>query len=310
MSAGPIQFLAGPTAAGKTGLAHRLADRTGWAILSADSMLVYRGMEIGTDKPPPDQLARYRYGGVDLTDPDREFSAGAYRDCAIDWLRAARRRESGLLVVGGTGLYIQALLLGLDRDRGRDDAVRREAEARLAADGLAALQAFAREADPAGYAALDDPRNPRRLVRLVEAGAAGRRWKEKRPAIPVLALEPAALAERIERRVRGMYRRGLIGEARGLADRVPRLSETARRAIGYREAFAVLSGERDEESAIRETAARTRRLAKRQRTWFRHQLDPVWIDASPERGPDRIAEDILTAWETHGGPDLHGLEDN
>lgn len=298
-------FLVGPTASGKTDVAHVLARTLGLPVLSADAMMVYRHMDLGTAKPSEEERRSFRYFGLDLVDPDLPFSAGAYLACAREALVA----EAGpWLVVGGTGLYIRCLLQGLDPAAPSDLSWRAEAEALLAAGGLPALQEKVRARFPEAYARLADPANPRRLMRAWECAAAGDAMPVRRPPPgPVAGLRPTPdlLATRIEARVRAMYGRGLLEEAAALRDRFPHLSDTARQAIGYREAFAVLQGDLAQEEAIAATVRRTRQYAKRQMTWFRHQLRVEWIDIGPATSVEACAERVAAVWNRHGYLALH-----
>lgn len=300
-------LLTGPTASGKTGVAHLLAGRLGLPVLSADSRLVYRGMDLGTAKPAPEERVRFRYAGLDLADPAEEFSAGNY----LDAVRAPLAAGPGTawIVCGGTGLYVTALARGLDRAPG-DPAVRRETEARFAAGGAQALRDWLGGIAPDRLRALADPANPRRLARAIEQALAGGK-PDTRPApepIRVVALEvpPDQLARRIRDRAERMLRDGWIEEVRALL-RGPALSRTAATAIGYRELAAVLAGTLSTDAALELICARTRQYARRQMTWIRHQFDAVWVDAGDGRSPERIADDIERRTVDRANVPLAGL---
>jgi len=300
--AAPRAFvLVGPTASGKTEVAHRLARHLGARVLSADSMLVYRGMDIGTAKPPAADRAAFGYAGVDLVAPDGGFSVAAYLDRATDAVRGAP--GAAWIVAGGTGLYVRCLLQGLDPAPGPDAAARAEAGALLDSGGVAALAARLREAAPG--ARVRDERNPRRLVRAYERAvrgdaAPGVAWAAPGPRIVGLQPDRALLARRIGARARAMFEGGLLDEARALRAAFPALSATARQAIGYREAFAVLDGAMSVAEAVERTAIRTRQLAKRQMTWFRHQADVDWVPVGGGMTVESVAAEVLRRWETHG----------
>jgi len=300
-------FLVGPTAVGKTTVGQRLAEQDGGGILSADSMLVYRGMDVGTAKPSLAERGAAPYAGIDLAAPDEAFSVAAYRRHALETLRRAAAAGRRTLVVGGTGLYVKALTHGLAPLPPADPAVRARWAAHHRAHGVEGLQAALRERAPALWAALDDPRNPRRLLRALELHAAGvaaspTGWDAPRPAAPLVGLRRSAadLKSRIELRVSAMYRQGLIDEVARLLDRYGALAPAARKAIGYEEAIAVLRGACGEEEARVRTAARTRRLARRQATWFRNQADVRWIDVGADDPAERVAAAVRKEWETHG----------
>jgi tRNA dimethylallyltransferase len=298
-------FLVGATAIGKSAVAQIIAEREGWDILSADSMLVYRGMDIGTDKPGSEARSRVRYWGIDLADPDESFSVGDYVAHAREVFQRAGRDGRPVLVVGGTGLYVKCLIEGLDRLPPGDDRVRKWAEELLEREGVEALQRELQGRDPGRYEALADPKNPRRLVRALELamlGAGTRQSRPKSPSVPMAGLSrgPGDLRERIHARVRRMYGAGFLKEVEKLSARYPRLSRTALQAIGYSEGLAILRNEMTVEEAIEHTAIRTRQLAKRQATWFRHQASAEWIDVKPNDEPVAVAEKVSNVWKKHG----------
>ena len=309
MSALVVHVLVGPTASGKSVVAQHLAcaNRPPAPILSADSMAIYRGMDIGTAKPTAAERGIVPTFGFDLVDPGQPFSVGDY----IAAIRAAAPAIAACdaipIVVGGTGLYVKGLLEGLD-SAPSDPALRATAEALLAAEGLAALQAATRALDPIQYARLRDPENPRRVVRAYERLAAGQPLPttsdRPKPKIAGLRLPPEELRARIERRARQMFAHGLVDELRALREHYPRLSDTARHAIGYQEAGRVLDGQLTEEQAIHLTAVRTAQYSKRQMTWFRHQADVVWIDVGPRDSIERLAGQIRQVWATFGPASL------
>jgi tRNA dimethylallyltransferase len=307
--AGPGRFragyLVGPTAVGKTAVAHWLAERTGGAILSADSMAVYRGMDIGTAKPGPEARARVQYYGIDLVDPDCLFSVWDYRRCALEAAAACKASGTPLLVAGGSGLYVSALVQGLDKGPEPDARLRAELEEAVERGGVEAVQRRFRQLAPDAYAQLADPDNPRRLIRAFEravrGGSAGT-WARLPGTAPLVGLRMPVdrLQRRIEQRVHAMYAEGLVEEARALTERHGRLSKTARQAIGYAEALACGSGDMTLQAAIERTIVRTRRLAKRQRTWFAHQVRVEWIDVAEGMGTEELGRCVMELWDRHG----------
>lgn len=296
-------ILTGPTASGKSAVAHFLARQAGRPVCSADSMAVYRQMDIATAKPSREQRGEAVYYGIDLVSPGQAFSVAEW----LDAIRPAFQRGGPVpIVVGGTGLYLNGLLQGLDGPASGDPDLRARAESM----SLDQLQDEARRVNPAGYGALPDPANPRRLIRLIEQGKAGAdavdgSWAVPPPPIVGLTMDRALLHERIERRVEAMYSGGLIDEALGLLE--CERSSTARQAIGYAEVFAFLRGELDLGEAIRKTVIRTRRLAKRQMTWFRHQLRVDWVDAGRYADVPSLAEAVQSAWARQGPSELRGV---
>ena len=300
-----LYLLAGPTATGKSEVAHHLARGGDWAVLSADAMLVYEGMDIGTAKPTAAERAGLTYGGIDWATPDQPFSVGQYLEKAHEFLRGLPP-DQPVVVTGGTGLYIKALLIGLDPMPSTSAALRAEVEEIYAATGLTGLQEACKQADPDRYADLKDPRNPRRLMRAVELARMGApradAWKKSIPGKCVgLTMERALLNQRIADRVDTMYENGLMNEVRALQARYPRPSDTARMAIGYREAQRVVAGEYTVEQAKAETIRRTRRYARRQETWFRHQIPLTSVEVTEKSRANKTAERVRALW-SHYGP--------
>jgi tRNA dimethylallyltransferase len=292
--------LVGPTAIGKSAVAEIIAARRQLPVLSADSMQVYRGMDVGTAKPTPDVRRTVRYFGIDFVDPDREFSVAEY----LDRVRAETEGTSLLLAVGGSGLYVRCLIEGLRPVPPADPAWRFEAARILSEGGIPALQAEARRRAPEQFASLRDPANPRRLVRAVELARAGGLEhtfeRNARPVVVGLSMPPAALLERIRRRVERMFADGLMEEAAALRSRFPEWSATARQAIGYAEALTALDGRCTVNHAKETTVLRTRQLAKRQMTWFRHQAAVDWVSVPPEASPEALAGIVEDRWNQHG----------
>jgi tRNA dimethylallyltransferase len=293
--------LVGPTASGKSSIAQLLAEQTGASVISADSMNIYRGMDIGTAKPSLEDQKRINTFGVNLADPTESFSVGA-------WLNAVKPAFCGQtpIVTGGTGLYVKCLLQGLDDLPTADEALR-ERTGRMT---LADLQAEAKQTSPEAYEALADKENPRRLIRLLEQSCrpgdlTRRSWKNEMPTVIGLHVERDVLHKRIAARVEKMYADGLLEEARGLIGL--ELSATARKAIGYAEAFAVLRGEMTEAEAKEKTIIRTRQLSKRQMTWFRNQLKVEWIEAKNYPDLGQLADKVYNIFKEGGPVPLAGV---
>lgn len=299
-------FLVGPTASGKSETAHRIAELGGCDILSADSMLVYKGMDKGTAKPTEAQRRAVRYWGIDLVAPSESFSAGRFCEAAA--IAAAQARADGrpLIVTGGTGLYVKALTHGLDPLPAAAPAKRAAWEKLLKEQGVEALAAALGALDKRRLDALKDLRNPRRLIRELElAEQSATRpgsWRKRAepPAMPGLRWPRAELLERIRLRARRMFEDGLVEEVAALRERGVEFSATASAAIGYAEAIAALDGVMTEAEAIEATAARTARLAKRQMTWFRNQARIEWIAVGAGDSTERIAEKALECWARLG----------
>ncbi len=281
----PLLLIAGPTASGKTDLALALKRRFPLSLISADSMQVYRGMDIGTAKPP--QPSRSLFEGLDLTDPGEGFSAGRFASMAV--AAAERAWSSGLLpcVVGGTGLYLRALTHGLAEIPPIPAALR----ARLAALPAAELASQLQRRDPAAAAGLD-LKNPRRVQRAVEVlEATGRsivEWHKEGRGGPLAAnprlmlglkLEPQELRQRIAARTLEMLKGGWPEEALALEGRWGAEALASTGAIGYPEALALAQGRLSLSEAAAEITLRTTQYARRQRTWFNKEEGIVWVEA-------------------------------
>ncbi len=298
-SAPCAHFIIGPTASGKSAVAQYIAEREGRLIVSADSMNIYRGMDIGTAKPDLEEREKADYAGFDLAEPTEKFSVAAY----LDAVRPAFESGRDIIVAGGTGLYVKCLTEGFDDVPPEDSGLRKELEAL----DFPALEERAQNQAAALYEALteDDRQNPRRLVRILErtAGFGSARpnnsWNSRpKPKLVGLHVERAVLLERIEKRVDQMYAAGLLDEAEGLVGL--ELSQTAMQAIGYAEAFAVLKNAMTLEEAKERTVIRTRQLAKRQMTWFRNQLNVEWINTADFGTLEKLAEAVSDAWKQTG----------
>ncbi len=271
--------IVGPTASGKSALAMRVAERLGGEIVSADSRQVYRGMDIGTAKPTADERVRVRHHLIDVADPGDRFDVLRYQREAQQALGEIRARRHVALVVGGTGLYVRALLDGLDLASLPHDPLVR---ARLESEDPAMLHDRLRAIDP-DAAARVDPRNRRRLVRYLEvATIAGPVSRVRGASIGALriGLRPPreVLIAAIERRVRKMVDTGVLDETRALVAREidPRLPSMS--AHGYVHWAAHLRGEVDLEAAIALTARDVRAYSRRQMTWFRRDPAIRWFD--------------------------------
>ncbi len=278
--------LTGPTASGKTACALEWADRYGAEIVSCDSLLFYRGMDIGTAKPSREELARVRHHLIDIVEPRERYDVQRYvaeARSAVDAIVARGRR---VLIVGGSGFYLRSFFAPMSDGIEVDSALRAELEARLVADGIEPLVEELRALNPSGLGNLDT-QNPRRVLRALErCRASGRPLVELAAAFAAkpsafadfsvrltrLDCAPAALDERVEMRVRAMLAGGLVEEVRRLESIGLRENESASRAIGYREVLDVFDGKLPAAELEATIARNTRALVKKQRTWFRTQL--------------------------------------
>ena len=275
-----VHALLGPTASGKSALALEAAERLPLEIVSMDSALVYRGMDIGTAKPSPAQRARVPHHLIDLVDPDQAYSAGSWRQAAIEKILEVISRNRIPLLVGGTMLYYRALTRGLDALPPADARVRAEIDAEAARRGWPALHAELAKVD-AKTALRLAPNDSQRIQRALEVWRVTGRplstlqgvAKQDLPfELKGIALIPerAVLHERIARRFGAMLELGLIDEVRGLRQRY-RLSAAmpSMRAVGYRQVWEYLEGRYDRQALKEKAVAATRQLAKRQSTWLR-----------------------------------------
>ena len=298
-------ILAGATATGKSAVCQLLAERMGVRVLSADSMLVYKGMDIGTAKPSVAERKDIPYFGIDLVTPDHPFSTGAWIDALRNSLKSVDLSpDKPLIVTGGTGLYIKAMTSGLDSDIANPET-RRHWNTVLETSGVQALQNEIKKRMPESSTSLTEDTNPRHLIRALEhldsSGCLPDNWKrEDEPVIIALTMPREQLHARIRQRVETMFSQGLLNEVRTLKERYPVWSDTASRAIGYEEALAVLEETTTREEAIERICMRTRQLAKRQETWFRHQHNTLWCSIESGDCIEDVADKVLSLWNEHG----------
>jgi tRNA dimethylallyltransferase len=298
----------GPTAVGKTAVSLLLAERFDGEIINADSMQVYRGFDIGTDKPGPAERARVPHHLLDIVDGRTQFTAADFAVRAAEAAAAIAARGRLPIIVGGTGLYIKALFEGLFPGPGRDDAVRAALEEEARRDGWDALSRRLESLDPA-YAARIGRNDKIRIVRALEVWAVTgipltEHFRRTRgylqgwtPILVGLRRDRASLRERIDARVDRMFARGLVEEVRGL--RTAGLEDGAPpfKALGYRHVLRFLRGEAALEDVVLETKIDTRHYAKRQETWFRKTPGLLWFDADDGGA---IAAHIQGRKDTHG----------
>ena len=299
--------LVGPTASGKSAIALAVAERLGDVeIVSLDSMQVYRGMDIGTAKPTPDEQARVPHHLVDVADPHDDWSVTRTQQAARAAVAAIEARGRRALLVGGTGLYVQAVVDDLAIP-GEDLALRAELEAWTSEPGgmLAAYQELT-ERDPLAASRIDE-HNQRRVVRALEViRSTGQPFSSFGPgldrygptafdvALVGIWLPRDTLARRIEQRFAAMHEHGLLDEVRALAARPHGISRTAVQAIGYKELLAHLRGETTLDEAFALAVRRTRSFARRQRMWFRRDPRITWMGT--DGNPIVLADAVLARW--------------
>lgn len=291
MTGRPPIAVVGPTAVGKSVLAEKLALALHGQIVSADSMQVYRGMDVGTAKTPEHERA-VPYHCIDLVEPGQPYAAALFQTDARAAIDAIRARGETPVVVGGTGLYLRAALDEFDFPAGElVSPLRAELERRAREEGAASLHAELARVD-ANAAAVIHPNNVRRTIRALEMHAAGISYAAQAAAfgdrvfhypgtlLIGLAMDRAALYARIDARVDAMIDAGLLGEVATLVERGYRDALTAMQAIGYKELLPVLDGQVTLDEAVYAVKQASRRYAKRQLTWFRADSRVQWIDVT------------------------------
>jgi tRNA dimethylallyltransferase len=298
--------LVGPTGIGKTAVALALAAYWPLEVVSADSRQVYRGLDIGTAKPPRRWLQKVPHYGLDVVAPGQRYSAGRFAHEAPGWLELIRVRDRMPVVVGGTGLYIKALADGLFYEPPLDPEARRALERCTEAMEAHDLVRWARRLDP-GFQGGGRQRSARAIEVALLSGQPLSYWQAHARARGVLnpwyvclTAPRAVLHQRIQARAAEMVRQGMIEEvaavlAEGHPPRSPGLD-----AIGPREAVEYLQGERSRDSIAGAVTIASRQYAKRQETWFRHQLEGDVLTLDATRPPDAVARDIAEAWRGAG----------
>lgn len=297
-------FLAGATACGKTACGIELAKRLNAEVLSLDSMAIYRGMDIGTAKPTPEEQAAVPHHLIDFLEPAVDFSVAEYLTAAQSICEELLSRGKTPVFVGGTGLYLRSLLRGVFEGPSKDLAIRARLEQLVAEESPEALHARLGEVDAASAARLH-PQDVRRVVRALEVFeltgvpasaqlAEGPLPEGERPTRVFWLSPPRAwLHERINRRVDRMFAAGLVEEVRGLMSRPGGLGRTASQALGYKEVVDHLNGELTLAECITQVKTRTRQFAKRQETWFRNLVEARPVVMSGDETAGELAERVM-----------------
>ncbi|MCA9555202.1 MAG: tRNA (adenosine(37)-N6)-dimethylallyltransferase MiaA [Myxococcales bacterium] len=291
----------GPTASGKSALAVALCQRLGGELVTVDSAQVFRGLDVGTAKPTPEERAAVPHHLIDVIEPTEQWSAAQFAAAADQVIAEVRGRGRVPILCGGTGLWMRALVRGIFEAPDIEPEVRARIRGELLTLGPVALHARLAAVDPEAAGRIQ-PTDPQRIGRALEvyettgtpisALQAEHGFREARYRLVGVALEwpRDALNARIEARARAMYARGMVEEtaaalAKGVPPDAPGLA-----IIGYRDAVRLLAGEIDRAEAERSTVVATRRYAKRQRNWFNHEPDVHWI--SPELDPEQVLEHL------------------
>ncbi len=301
-----IIALIGATASGKSAVALELAERVGAEILSVDSMQVYRGMDIGTAKPTPEEQRRVRHHLIDVVEPNEGFAVARFVEHADAIIADAKQRGVPLIATGGTPLYYKALFEGLFEGPGADPAVR----ARLSAQPNEQLHARLAEIDPVSAARIH-VNDTKRLIRALEVyeltgkpiSSVQREWAggKRRYAASWFGLDwdREVLNRRINARAKQMIAAGWVDEVKGLLEKYGELSKTAGEATGYTELIQHLRGAISLEDAIERIKISTRQLARRQMKWFRRFAGVAWLRGDED--PATLAEGIIEAIASRSG---------
>lgn len=309
----PLVILAGPTAVGKTELSIRLAKRINGAIISADSMQVYKYMDIGSAKIMPDEMEGVKHYLIDELDPSDEFNIVRFQQMAKDALKEIYANGQIPIVAGGTGFYIQALLYDIDfTHQDSDEAFRKEMADYAAEYGAEALHEKLKEIDPVSYKTIH-ANNTKRVIRALEyyrmtgQPISAHNEQEHQKVSPynfayfVLTDDRKHLYDRIDYRVDLMMEKGLVDEVKKLYDMGYHKDMVSMQGLGYKELLSYLDGECSLEEAVYIIKRETRHFAKRQLTWFRRERDVIWLDkAAYQYNDQQILTDMCRMLQEKG----------
>ena len=309
----PMIILTGPTAVGKTDLSIQLAKAINGEIISADSMQVYRHMDIGSAKVTPEEMDGVPHHLIDVLEPEEEFNVVVFQKLAKEALTGIYERGHIPIIVGGTGFYIQALLYDIDfAENDGDTAIRRELEKLAQTQGAGCLHQMLQEIDPESAAAIHQ-NNVKRVIRAIEfyrqtgkkISLHNEQEREKQSPYQflyyVLDTDRKTLYERIDRRVDLMMEHGLVDEVKHLADMGCTRDMVSMQGLGYKEILDYLSGEITLEEAVYILKRDTRHFAKRQLTWFKRERDVRWLELEQfQNDRKKVLEHILDEIEGEG----------
>lgn len=290
----PLIIICGPTATGKSDLALEVAEKFDGEIINADSMQLYKGMDIGTAKLAEVERRGIPHHLLDILSVNQDASVAAYQELARSAIEDIQGRDKTAIVVGGTGLYIKSIIDEMNFPE-TDPELRAKLESEAELLGAAELYSRLRLQDPEAAAAIE-PANTRRIIRALEViEVTGKPYSANLPsdtslrfpdAVHIgLAMERASLAPRIETRVHRMFDQGLVGEVERLIGEGLLEGTTSQRAIGYAQVISMINGEMSKEQAIEETIVATRQYVRRQETWFKRDQRIQWIGEGQPRLP-------------------------
>ncbi len=317
----PLIILTGPTAVGKTKLSLRLARAVGGEIISADSMQVYRYMDIGTAKIRPEEMEGISHHLIDVLDPSEEFHVVKFQELAKKAMEQIRAAGHIPIVAGGTGFYIQALLYDIDfTEHPGQERLRRQLEAFAREQGREALHQRLAQVDPAAADQIH-PNNVKRVVRALEffhqtgEPISRHNQQERQKESPyqfvyfVLTDARSRLYQRIDSRVDQMLRDGLVEEVRSLKERGYTKDMVSMQGLGYKEILTYLEGGCSLEDAVYQIKRDTRHFAKRQITWFKRERDVTWIDLCDfDHDEDKVLQKMLDLYHARIRPETRGAK--
>ena len=300
-----LWVLTGPTACDKTEIGFTVAQKIKGEIISADSMLFYRGMDIGTAKPSLDMRELVPHHFIDIIDPWESYSVGRYVDDVESLIDAADSKDRKFLIVGGSPLYVKGLVDGIFNGPEADWDIRRELEVLADEKGNQHVHDILQKIDPVKAVELH-PNNLRRIIRAIEVyritgkpvSKLQEEYKLARKSyqfnILCIAREREDIYRRINERVEIMFDKGLVNEVQSLLENPRGLSKQAKQALGYKEVIQYLDGGLTLDDAKEMVKQSTRRFAKRQMTWFRSFPDVQWLETEEHEGPGPISDEIIT----------------
>ncbi len=307
----PLVIITGPTAAGKTGLSIKLAKKINGEIISADSMQVYTGMDIGTAKIKKEEMCGIPHHMIDIIDPEKDFNVALFKQYAVSYIDEITARGHIPIIVGGTGFYIRSVLYDTEfTSCDTDYELRQRLFDYAAANGNDALHARLSEIDPASAKAIH-ANNVKRVVRAIEYHTltgeciSEHNTRESMKASPynfayfVINMDRKELYSRIDRRVDIMIENGLVNEVRGLTANGLTKDMVSMKGLGYKEIIDYLEGSLTLDEAVELIKKQTRHFAKRQLTWFRREQDVIWLDKSAEN-EDALTDDIIQTLKRKG----------
>ena len=298
-------LILGVTASGKSSLAFELSKTIGAEIVSVDSMKVYRRMDIGTAKPPAEKQKLIPYHLIDVVEPSEAFSVDKFLDLTEKAVTDIQGREKPVVAVGGTAMYIKALLFGLFEGPGSDEAIRNRLQKSIKEVGLTPLHQRLQEVDPEAAGRIH-PNDEKRIIRALEVfeitgkpiSYFQKQWETEHPSgdwtVIGLRREKEIESQRMNARVKKMIEAGLVDEVKSLLAEEKPLSQQAAAAIGYAEMISHLKGEMELDETVEKIKINTRRFAKSQRTWFKTFRNVHWIDIAEDDTVDTVLNKALT----------------